>query len=430
MLPHRQNGRAMCDSHFSQMKPAIHFLAVLAFSGVSLAEVTFEAWSVTERSLFPSAIISTATVDWNGDLETAEDKKTRNDPGLEEGLVPVFGDENGWLGVSVFDLPKGSKLTVEVAVDGFMKPSRWSGVVERAHEELRVFPKASWDYAALQAVREQRPVNATFKITVNGEAHEEQTEVCLVKSVNDCPFFVLYDEEGEEYDDLSWLFAAYVNENHPWIDGILKEALQSGLVSSFSGYQSGDPDEVIAQVFAVWNVLQRRGIKYSDVSTTTPSKFVFSQTVRFLDDTVEATQANCVDGTVLMASILRKIGIDAYLVLVPGHCFLAFRLSSAEAAHEDLFGEDSDLVGLETTMLGNASLKPVKDLPKMPGKLKNKEFATSIKTFEAALGAGSGALADHAEALLDESQPTTKLISIKEAREFGIMPIASGKARK
>jgi hypothetical protein len=104
------------------------------------------------------------------------------------------------------------------------------------------------------------------------------------------------------------------------------------------------------QVFAVWNILQRRGIKYSDISATTPSKFVVSQTVRFLDQSIEATQANCVDGSVLMASILREIGINSYLLMVPGHCFLAFDLGK---------GEDDEIVGLETTMLGNADLMPI-----------------------------------------------------------------------
>ena len=44
-----------------------------------------------------------------------------------------------------------------------------------------------------------------------------------------------------------------------------------------------------------------------------------------------------------MASILRKIGLNVYLVMVPGHCLLAFDLG------ED---EDDPILGLETTMLG------------------------------------------------------------------------------
>lgn len=361
-------------------------------------------------------------MDWNGDEENAEDKKTEDDPKLKKQEVPIYGDENGWLAVEMTGLPKGALVEVEISVDGFMKPSKWKGKVNKINRdgEALIFPKAAWDYAALLKVRQQRPVNATFKVKVDGEELPEQTETCIMKSLNDCPFYVLLDEDGEEFDDFSWLFAAYVNENHPLVDSILKEALQSGLVTGFTGYQSEDPKEVILQVFAIWNVLQRRGIKYSDVSTTTPSKFVVSQTVRFIDDSVAATQANCVDGSVLMASILQKIGINSYLVMVPGHCFLAFDTGE---------GEDDEILGLETTMLGENNLKPVKDLPKLPQKLRNQEFQASYKTFSSALETGNASLEEHVEEFESGENPNVQLISISDARELGIMPIASGQEK-
>ncbi len=112
----------------------------------------------------------------------------------------------------------------------------------------------------------------------------ELNETVVLRSINDCPFYVKLDDNGEQLDDISVTFAAYVNENHPWIDGLLKEALVgakgSGL-NGFTGYQSGTQEEVLLQVFAVWHALQRRGIKYSDVSTTTPSKSVYSQPFGF-----------------------------------------------------------------------------------------------------------------------------------------------------
>jgi hypothetical protein len=383
------------------------------------AETTFSAWSFTEKDLFPSAIISTATVDWNGDVQNAEDKKTEDDAELEKGEIPLYGDENGWLGVHFSGLPEGAEVEIEVSVDGFMKPSKWKGTIDvtNGDGEAHVFPKGIWNYAALHKVSQQSPVNATFKVTVDGEELDEQNETCVMKSINDCPFYILWDEEGEDYEDFSWLFAAYVNENHPWVDGILKEAIKGGLVDSFTGYQSGDPDEVVSQVFAIWNVLQRKGIKYSDISTTTPSKFVVSQTVRFLDQSIDATQANCVDGTVLMASILQKIGISSYLVMVPGHCFLAFDTGE---------GEDDAVLGLETTMLGNDDLEPVSELANLPEKKLRKGFEASYLTFGNAIEAGNESLEEHADAFEDGSDPAIQLISIKEAREFGIAPIAFG----
>jgi hypothetical protein len=397
-------------------------LSILLLAGTcSIQAAEFEPWSFTEKDLFPSALISTATVDWNGDEETAEDRKVQGDPKLRKDEVAIYGDENGWLAVELFDLPPKAEVRVEISVDGFMKPSIWEGVIKKGNANARVFPKGIWQYDALHKVREQRPVNATFKVSVNGEDLGEQTQVCTMKSINDCPFYVLFDEDGEEFEDFSMVFAAYVNENHPWVDGILKDALKTGLVKGFTGYQSGDPDEVLTQVFAIWKVLQDRGIKYSDISTTTPSRYVVSQTVRFLDDSIDATQANCVDGTVLMASVLRKIGLNVYLTMVPNHCLLAFDLGKEE---------DAAILGLETTMLGETDLGDEGKAIEVPEGLSGTQHAASFKVLAAALGSGTATLEEHAEAMANEESPDTQLISVAAAREMGIMPIASGRERK
>lgn len=381
-----------------------------------MAGPAFTSWSFTEKSLFPSALVSTATVDWNGDEQQAEDRKTETDPKPKKGEIPLYGDENAWVGVDLTGVKRGSSVTVEISIEGFMKPSRWKGVIKRTTREgeARIFPKAAWDYAALLRMRQERPVNATFKVTVDGNELPEELEIFQMKSLNDCPFYVLLDEEEEEFDDISWLFAAYVNENHPQVDLILKEALATGLVDSFTGYQTDDEEQVRLQVFAIWNALQRRGIQYSDVSTTTPSNGVVSQSVRFLDESINSSQANCVDGSVLMASVLRKIGIDAYLVMVPGHCHLAYALSN---------DDDADLEGLETTMLGDNQLTALKDAGKVTKKTLEKEFNASLKTFRKAIAAGDASLTKHADKFESEEDPDIQLISISDARDLGIMPL-------
>ena len=395
-------------------------LISLAFLAQASA-ATFEPYSFTEGDLFPSAIISTATVDWNGDEQRAEDQKSDDDPELEEGDTPLYGDENGWVGVTLYEVEADSEVRVEITIDGFLNPSVWEGTIYEDAEEVIIFPKAAWNFEALHKIREQRPVSATFKVIADGEVQPARTETFTIRSINDCPFYVILDEDRTEFESYSELFAAYVNENHPWVDGILKEALATKVISGFTGYQSGDPDEVLAQVFAVWNVLQKRGIKYSDISTTTPSKYVYSQTVRFVDDSIDATQANCVDGTVLMASILRKIGLNVYLVMVPGHCFLAFDLGTAEA---------DPILGLETTMLGETDLGEAGDDIEVPKGLIGTPHEASFKVLAAAIGVGTEALDENADKFDDEEEPEFELISVAEAREMGVMPIASGRAKQ
>jgi hypothetical protein len=403
------------------MKLRLLFSALAFFGCLPAFAQSFEPFSYTDRDLFPSALISTATVDWNGEEETAEDEKTDDDPELEEGEIPVYGDENAWIGVALYEVAVDSEVRVEISIDGFLNASVWQGTMFDDYEEVTIYPKAAWNFDALHKIREQRPVTATFKVTVDGEELPTRTETFTIRSVNDCPFYVVLDKENEEFESYSELFAAYVNENHPWVDGLLKEALATGVVSGFTGYQSGDPDEVLAQVFAVWNVLQKRGIKYSDISTTTPSEFVYSQTVRFLDDSIDATQANCVDGTVLMASILRKIGLNVHLVMVPGHCLLAFDLGE---------GDEDPILGLETTMLGENDLGEAGKEIEVPEGIAGTPHENSFKVLAAAIGVGTQTLEENADAFDDESEPQYELISVADAREMGIMPIASGREKK
>lgn len=432
-----------------------YFRTYLLVSSATLAacagEPSFEIFSYTGKDLFPSAIIATATVDWS-EFETTEDEEDEDDSGEDSSEsaaadeTPMLGDSNGWLGVTLADVPADADIKVEMTGDGWMKPSRFVGKAEDVDGEaldgdLDVMPKGVWDYDSLRKIQEQKPVNLTVKVTINGKELPEQSETLVMRSMNDCPFFVINGDgdKPEDIEDISWCFAAYVNENHPWIDGILKEALTTAkdaegqpLVDNFSGYQSGKSEDVLKQVFAIWQVLQRRGIKYSDVSTTVPCKTVASQVVRFVDETIEAKQANCVDGSVLMASILTKIGLHAYLVMVPGHCYLGF--------DEDSEGES--MIGLETTMLGQDNLKSIDDLKnlqlKAGGKkvdMKNfdslvaKEAGVSMKTFLNAIETGNANLEEHAEAFEDGSDPNTQLISIAEWRSHGIMPLASGRQR-
>ena len=72
------------------------------------------------------------------------------------------------------------------------------------------------------------------------------------------------------------------------IDKLLREALNTRIVNRFLGYQGGNAEVVDKQVYALWNVLQKRNFRYSSVSNTSlSSNVVFSQRVRTFDDALE-----------------------------------------------------------------------------------------------------------------------------------------------
>ena len=79
------------------------------------------------------------------------------------------------------------------------------------------------------------PLNISMAGSANGQPLGTQSVTVTVRSINDCPFIIAGDDQSDEEDlDLSWMFAAYVNENHPGVDTLTRESLDAQRSSSRS----------------------------------------------------------------------------------------------------------------------------------------------------------------------------------------------------
>lgn len=165
------------------------------------------------------------------------------------------------------------------------------------------------------------------------------------RGINECVFLA---KEDDKYIPLYNLFAAYVNEDSPVIDNFLSETIhntnnpfvRNGFLRTWDGYQS---DNAHIQIGAIVRQLHLKGMVYSSITTTSNSrKNIYSQYVRFIEDSLRLQQANCVDGSVLLASILTKIDLNCYLITIPGHMYLAVDIDNNNTP--DMF--------IETTIIG------------------------------------------------------------------------------
>lgn len=200
-------------------------------------------------------------------------------------------------------------------------------------------PRIAWNYRALTKNQTSAPLNVYFRlIDPNTGLKVEKLVNVNLRSINDCLTYF----NGKSYQ---FLFTAFVNEDHPAIDKILKQMLDTKMIDAVLGYQWG-PDYVDLQVAALWRVLHERGFQYSSITDNSgynQSKGLFSQTVRTFDNSLKTNQANCVDGTVVFASVLKRMGIRPVLITVPGHCFLGYYTGDTT----------SNMRFLETTMLSD-----------------------------------------------------------------------------
>ncbi|MDR0449719.1 MAG: hypothetical protein LBH26_00455 [Treponema sp.] len=329
---------------------------------------------------------------------------------------PYIGDVFGDFGVAL-SLKRAGPVRVEIEGDRFIKLSVQEALVP-ANNKVEIFPRISYVYSELERLTQPGTENVYFRLYKNGKLLKEEMKVIRFHSVNEVPFKEISRWDGESVLSYGWLFAAYVNEDDPLIDEILKEALEIarrekagvGDIYAFSGYQDIDGDggagaEVRIQVYAIWRVLQDRGIRYSDITTTsTGNQSVATQYVRTLRESFSNSQANCVDGTVLFASVLRRLGISPYLVLIPGHMFLGYNLDSG--------GEM--IAFLETTMLDSVN----------PGDYPNHRRArVSLDSFIAASASALKTWETVENKMLDDSDIEHQIISVAECRMNGIMPV-------
>ena len=280
-------------------------------------------------TFFPSFAISAAGKDASGPIDTAQ-------------VYGYFG--SGSFGVAVRDAPVGSKLKVEIAVPE-IGVSGEIEVPEPSNGQVRfIMPRLSWDQNRLIAIAQPISADVVFRLYVDGALTGEEHRPVRIRAINDVPLRSCL--KPDHCTDYSPYMAAFVNENNPSIDGILRAALDIPAmpVKQWTGTQ-GTPTDVLRQVWAIWYLFQRHKVTYSSVTTVSDARTdLLSQTVRPMSQTLRTAQANCIDGTALFASILRKIGIEPVLVLVPGHAFLGFYTDA----------QQSRAVFLETTMLNDA----------------------------------------------------------------------------
>lgn len=385
----------------------------------------WEAFVDPEGQIFPSFLLASATL--NGsfrDDQEAEDAKTapgdRTDqskkPSVPKETTEVLGDQNGTIGVTICSPVAGAHVELEVKANAFMEDTTFETSLPEAGKEYHLLPKINYKYDALNTVRQSLPVNVLYDLKVDGKDLGYRMVTARVRPINDCPYAYQNPDDESDYLDISWMFAAYVNEDDPAIPGLLKEAQETGVVDGFDAYQSDDPAQVLLQVFAVWAALQKHGIKYSDIGTTASgSDALYSMHVRFIEESLAETHANCVDASVLLASVLRRMGIEPFLVVEPDHMFLGFYLDR----------DGKDYACLETTMLGDSDPAKFKE-----NRLLAKSASKAVKKmkgwacFNDALDAAGKEYKKNKRKYGDESQPQYSIINIEAARHEGVAPIA------
>ena len=317
------------------------------------------------------------------DLSQAAPKSSASGGGNGLVIVRVRGD----------DAPR--HLRVIVTTSGLDTPAIVEADLEpNATIELR--PRLDWNVDWLRTLKSPNRQAVAVTLEGSGALAESREVQARVHPLDDALYFV---REGREHIDLGWVFAAYVNPRDPVVETIVADA--RGLDAGFD-LPSDDAGDSVRKARAIWTALTRHGLRYAAGDPAlSRGPTVYSQRVRLIGDVWDERRANCLDGSVLIASVLERIGIPAFLVLVPGHAFVGYH---ADRDHVEF---------LETTLLGDRA-------PRSPGADDDSAIAAN---FEAARSAGHARWRRVAGRFDRRHGPDYALIDIGTARSYGIIPI-------
>lgn len=350
---------------------------LLAIAGALLGALGLNAkdldWSVgfsTPGTVFPSAVIALSALPVD---ESQLPDTHKGDP-----LATIFAE--------IVSPASNAKVTVTIAKSAFFEESSITTTLPYRGVTYRVAPVIKFDTEKLLKNKQLQPDLVTIKVKV-GSIEDEKSVRYTMRSINDC---LLGYIDGDEFVDYKLLFAAYVNENNPKLDDILGQALKKGYVKSFHGYQ-GTAQDVADQVAAIYKALQDLGFHYSSITDTpSASQTLFSQHVRLVGDSLATSQANCIDGTVIFASLFKKIGLNPVIITIPGHAFVGVYLT-----------EDNRIEGLlpiETTVVGSLDVNKSINIAK-------------------------GHMQKYKAGFYDGSNRNCLVIDVRDARRYGILPI-------
>ncbi|HEV7675289.1 MAG TPA: hypothetical protein VGQ12_12225 [Candidatus Angelobacter sp.] len=180
--------------------------------------------------------------------------------------------------------------------------------------------------------------------------------------------------------------ASWVTPHDHIVESVLSRAKGFTADHRLPGYENWktaaqQEQETYREAQAIFNTLQRIGLSYVKSSATLGDHKGVSERVRMPRMSLAQNSANCIDAAVMYASLFENLGMDASIVIVPGHAYAGVRVAE----------------GSPKFLLIDVAL-------------------TGRSTFEAAVASAQKGMASHAPS-------TVTQVMVEKARSSGIYPM-------
>ncbi|MGL1933956.1 MAG: hypothetical protein OCD01_03010 [Fibrobacterales bacterium] len=224
------------------------------------------------------------------------------------------------------------RVLVEVEIPGYTEMASETVVVGKLSTiDVSLLPNLK--YEAIAEILEQIDVQVSVRIflvkndrTILIHSESNGSSIAPANTWSSQRVFDYDNDSTTAYDvvDYEEYIVRWAQHNEPSLEALSKEAIAYTLDASFVGYQEvlGATKESVveSQVEALYKALQDRDIRYINSTFSTTGR----QKVLFPGETLASGGANCIDGTVLWAALLKHISLNPVIVLLPSHSLVGW----------------------------------------------------------------------------------------------------------
>lgn len=243
------------------------------------------------------------------------------------------------------DVP--ARLVVFSEISGYTTPAidtvdLQGGEAVEVRQNPRLMPEV------IDQLNVEKPAQFHIKVTVLEEGVEkpilDETGETLVYARRDFPWAIPGFSDPEVFE----LIAAMSTPNDPAVEELIRAAADytdSGIIwSGYGDHVDDDDGGVWDRLQAIWRAEQDvYGLTY--ISTWVSYAPGSVQRIRLPAEVLEQRSGNCIELALLYAAAAEAMDLEAAIVGVPGHAFVAVRTDQVNANY----------YFIETTMIGRAS---------------------------------------------------------------------------
>ncbi|MBZ5532211.1 MAG: hypothetical protein LAO20_12330 [Acidobacteriia bacterium] len=171
-------------------------------------------------------------------------------------------------------------------------------------------------------------IAATAQVSVSdmaGHSGYEATVPVRLRSSQD-----MYWGSGFKY---ARFIASWVTPHDSRVEAILAQAKEYTPDRRLPGYEpwknpGPQEQETYREARAIFIALKHQGLSYVNSSGTLGDHKTLSERVRMPRVSLSQSSANCIDAAVMYAALFENLGMDAAVVIVPGHAYAGVRVAS------------------------------------------------------------------------------------------------------